>query len=117
MTDRPVPTEPPDPQSPDLSPDPASPDPGSRGAIPPRWYGWRVEGRRIERTLELEDTETGELFLDLLERLVRLTGVRSEIRLRSGEVRIRGERSVGERVGPLSVSLRLELDHEPLDDP
>lgn len=110
MSDRPVPTDPPQPRSSDPGTAPVD-------ATSVRWHGWRIlDGRKIERDLELEDPETGELFLDLLERAARLTGVPAETRLRSGEVRIRGERSEGDRVRSLSLSLRLELDREPLGD-
>lgn len=112
MTDRPVRTDPPTPEDPDRDPRPGE------GTTASRWHGWRVlGGGKIERRLELKDAETGELFLQLLERLARLSGVPSENRLRSGEVRIRGERPEGGRVGPLSLSLHLELDRDLAADP
>lgn len=111
MTDRPVRTDPPTPDGPDR-------DPRPREGTASRWHGWRVlGGGKIERRLELKDPETGELFLQLLERMARLSGVPSEIRIRSGEVRIHGERSEAGGVGPLSLSLHLELDRDLAADP
>lgn len=96
-------------------PDPPT-DPGRVAGAAPREAGWRGIGPgRIERRMTLDEPEAHRLFLEVLERIARLSGFSAEVRVRGGEVVIRAETGDSDHDVPepdraLDLILRLDLD-------